>query len=92
MTSPYIHPYPDYVIESIEDQMHETYSARGIPVTVEEVLEWLWQAQRIDTPEQLKEQVPDFATIIDKDGDAYKAFEAQNPDMFPVRVVYWKDN
>lgn len=53
MSSPYIHPYPDYVVESIEDQMHETYGVRGIPVTVEEVLEWLWQAQRIDTLEQL---------------------------------------
>lgn len=91
MTSPYIHPYPDYVVEAIEDQMQEIYGVRTIPVGVEEVLEWLWQAQRVDSLEQLQEKVPDFATIIDKDGDAYKAFEIHNPDMFPVRVVYWKD-
>ena len=90
MTSPYIHPYPDYIVETIEDQMIEAYGAI-IPVTVEEVLEWLWQAQRVDTLEQLQQQVPDFSTIIDKDGDAFKAFEVNNPDIFPVRVVYWKD-
>lgn len=88
--SPYIHPYPDYIVEAIHDQMINHYGAI-IPVETEQILEWLWQAQRIDTPQQLRQQVPDFATIIDKDGDAYKAFEVQNPDMFPVRVVYWKD-
>jgi hypothetical protein len=92
MNDTFNHPYPDHVVESIQDQMQETYGVRNIPVGVEEVLEWLWQAQRIDTLEQLQEQVPEFSTIIDNEGHPFKAYEVYNPKIFPVRVVYWKED